>query len=142
MSVPMRKATRTFRPILGVGSCLLPGRPEMVWKAPFPMVGWQNGYCTSLENWRPQGLGGSSPSPSVHKGSPKQINCYPFGPDHIEMPAGSCLPLVRILSPSAALSDPGFHLSERAEKQGGEPVRLPPCFDRFHHRIGSVNVTR
>jgi hypothetical protein len=27
--------------------------------------GWQNGYCTSLENWRPQGLGGSSPSPSV-----------------------------------------------------------------------------
>jgi hypothetical protein len=27
--------------------------------------GWQNGYCTSLENWRPQGLGGSNPSPSV-----------------------------------------------------------------------------
>src|SRR3954471_11149249 len=27
--------------------------------------GWQNGYCTSLENWRPQGLGGSNPSPSA-----------------------------------------------------------------------------
>ncbi len=27
--------------------------------------GWQNGYCTSLENWRAQALGGSSPSPSV-----------------------------------------------------------------------------
>ena len=26
---------------------------------------WQNGYCTSLENWRPQGLGGSSPSLSA-----------------------------------------------------------------------------
>jgi hypothetical protein len=30
------------------------------------MEGWQNGYCTSLENWRPQGLGGSNPSPSVN----------------------------------------------------------------------------
>src|ERR1700736_3588855 len=29
--------------------------------------GWQNGYCTSLENWRPQGLGGSNPSPSVRQ---------------------------------------------------------------------------
>jgi hypothetical protein len=29
--------------------------------------GWQNGYCTSLENWRPQGLGGSNPSPSVNE---------------------------------------------------------------------------
>ena len=29
------------------------------------LEGWQNGYCTSLENWRPQGLGGSNPSPSV-----------------------------------------------------------------------------
>ena len=29
------------------------------------MESWQNGYCTSLENWRPQGLGGSNPSPSV-----------------------------------------------------------------------------
>jgi hypothetical protein len=26
---------------------------------------WQNGYCTSLENWRPQGLGGSNPSLSA-----------------------------------------------------------------------------
>src|SRR4051812_7734264 len=31
----------------------------------FEEEGWQNGYCTSLENWRPQGLGGSNPSPSV-----------------------------------------------------------------------------
>jgi hypothetical protein len=30
-----------------------------------PLEGWQNGYCTSLENWRAQALGGSSPSPSV-----------------------------------------------------------------------------
>jgi hypothetical protein len=29
------------------------------------MEGWQNGYCTGLENRRPKGLGGSSPSPSV-----------------------------------------------------------------------------
>jgi hypothetical protein len=29
--------------------------------------GWQNGYCTSLENWRPKGLGGSNPSPSASK---------------------------------------------------------------------------
>lgn len=29
------------------------------------LEGWQNGYCTSLENWRAQALGGSSPSPSV-----------------------------------------------------------------------------
>jgi hypothetical protein len=34
--------------------------------------GWQNGYCTSLENWRPQGLGGSNPSPSVN-------DLQPFG---------------------------------------------------------------
>ncbi len=27
---------------------------------------WQNGYCTSLENWRPQGLGGSNPSLSAY----------------------------------------------------------------------------
>ena len=27
--------------------------------------GWQNGYCTGLENRRPQGLLGSSPRPSV-----------------------------------------------------------------------------
>ena len=27
--------------------------------------GWQNGYCTGLENRRPQGLGGSNPSPSA-----------------------------------------------------------------------------
>ncbi len=26
---------------------------------------WQNGYCTSLENWRPNGLGGSNPSLSA-----------------------------------------------------------------------------
>ena len=26
---------------------------------------WQNGYCTGLENRRPKGLGGSSPSLSV-----------------------------------------------------------------------------
>ena len=31
----------------------------------FRREGWQNGYCTSLENWRPKGLGGSNPSPSV-----------------------------------------------------------------------------
>jgi hypothetical protein len=30
-----------------------------------PLEGWQNGYCTSLENWRPQGLLGSNPRPSV-----------------------------------------------------------------------------
>src|SRR5215831_13236531 len=29
--------------------------------------GWQNGYCTGLENRRPKGLGGSNPSPSVSK---------------------------------------------------------------------------
>src|SRR3954466_14262882 len=29
------------------------------------LEGWQNGYCTGLENRRPQGLGGSNPSPSV-----------------------------------------------------------------------------
>ena len=27
--------------------------------------GWQNGYCTGLENQRPYGLGGSNPSPSA-----------------------------------------------------------------------------
>jgi hypothetical protein len=26
---------------------------------------WQNGYCTSLENWRAQALGGSNPSLSA-----------------------------------------------------------------------------
>ncbi len=26
---------------------------------------WQNGYCTSLENWRPKGHGGSNPSLSA-----------------------------------------------------------------------------
>jgi hypothetical protein len=29
------------------------------------LEGWQNGYCTSLENWRAKALGGSNPSPSV-----------------------------------------------------------------------------
>ena len=29
------------------------------------LEGWQNGYCTGLENRRPQGLGGSNPSPSA-----------------------------------------------------------------------------
>jgi hypothetical protein len=28
---------------------------------------WQNGYCTGLENRRPQGLGGSNPSLSAYK---------------------------------------------------------------------------
>ena len=32
--------------------------------------GWQNGYCTGLENRRPQGLGGSNPSPSVGPTAP------------------------------------------------------------------------
>jgi hypothetical protein len=36
------------------------------------LEGWQNGYCTSLENWRPQGLGGSNPSPSVSKCNKKK----------------------------------------------------------------------
>ena len=31
----------------------------------FIAEGWQNGYCTGLENQRPKGLGGSSPSPSA-----------------------------------------------------------------------------
>ena len=30
------------------------------------MESWQNGYCTGLENRRPQGLGGSNPSLSAH----------------------------------------------------------------------------
>jgi hypothetical protein len=29
------------------------------------MEGWQNGYCTGLENRRPKGLAGSNPSPSA-----------------------------------------------------------------------------
>ncbi len=29
------------------------------------MESWQNGYCTSLENWRAQALGGSNPSLSA-----------------------------------------------------------------------------
>ena len=29
------------------------------------MESWQNGYCTGLENRRPQGLGGSNPSLSA-----------------------------------------------------------------------------
>jgi hypothetical protein len=28
---------------------------------------WQNGYCTGLENRRPQGLGGSNPSLSAKR---------------------------------------------------------------------------
>jgi len=39
--------------------------------------GWQNGYCTSLENWRPQGLGGSNPSPSVHYPELRRGNYWP-----------------------------------------------------------------
>ena len=31
------------------------------------MESWQNGYCTGLENRRPQGLGGSNPSLSADK---------------------------------------------------------------------------
>jgi hypothetical protein len=31
------------------------------------MESWQNGYCTGLENRRPQGLGGSNPSLSAHR---------------------------------------------------------------------------
>src|SRR6266550_3497995 len=46
-----------------------PANKETVATAPESFIlrgeGWQNGYCTSLENWRPQGLGGSNPSPSV-----------------------------------------------------------------------------
>jgi hypothetical protein len=30
------------------------------------LEGWQNGYCTGLENRRPQGHQGSNPWPSVH----------------------------------------------------------------------------
>jgi hypothetical protein len=30
---------------------------------------WQNGYCTGLENRRPQGLGGSNPSLSAVSGT-------------------------------------------------------------------------
>lgn len=29
------------------------------------LEGWQNGYCTGLENRRPKGLVGSNPTPSV-----------------------------------------------------------------------------
>ncbi len=32
------------------------------------MESWQNGYCTSLENWRPQGLVGSNPTLSAPVG--------------------------------------------------------------------------
>jgi hypothetical protein len=31
------------------------------------MESWQNGYCTGLENRRPQGLGGSNPSLSAQR---------------------------------------------------------------------------
>ena len=41
--------------------------------------GWQNGYCTSLENWRAQALGGSSPSPSVDDTSGQKPDVLFFG---------------------------------------------------------------
>src|SRR3954465_2373928 len=49
-----------------VGSIMPESRPNRCSGLDFRLQeGWQNGYCTSLENWRPQGLGGSNPSPSV-----------------------------------------------------------------------------
>ena len=36
--------------------------------------GWQNGYCTGLENRRPKGLGGSNPSPSAATCITKRIS--------------------------------------------------------------------
>jgi hypothetical protein len=38
---------------------------------------WQNGYCTSLENWRPQGLGGSNPSLSAFLSHTPAENRHP-----------------------------------------------------------------
>lgn len=34
---------------------------------------WQNGYCTSLENWRPKGHGGSNPSLSATHSTANKI---------------------------------------------------------------------
>src|SRR5687767_14663707 len=89
--------------------------------------GWQNGYCTSLENWRPQGLGGSSPSPSVHKGSPEQINRCPFGPDHIGMPSGSaCLWYAYSLLQRRFPTQVSIFLN--APKNKGGARKAPPLF--------------
>jgi hypothetical protein len=43
---------------------------------------WQNGYCTGLENRRPQGLGGSNPSLSamVFTMGPSEPNLWVPGP--------------------------------------------------------------
>ena len=39
--------------------------PQVPWDVDFTPESWQNGYCTGLENRRPQGLGGSNPSLSA-----------------------------------------------------------------------------
>ena len=54
------------RPLASATSC-----PEVISATRSRLEGWQNGYCTGLENRRPKGLVGSNPTPSVP---------YPEGP--------------------------------------------------------------
>ncbi len=79
--------------------------------------GWQNGYCTGLENRRPQGHQGSNPWPSVY--ADKQT-----GPALI--PAGACSVRCRLalfpLGRPAFMAVTIFHAGAR----GGRIVRQSP----------------
>lgn len=48
-------------------SALFPGVVVSI-SGDYTTESWQNGYCTSLENWRPQGLTGSNPVLSAKTG--------------------------------------------------------------------------